>query len=96
MLDATPPAAPIVTLVEDGNNDGVIDANEADGPIDALVELPTDTQPGDILVVTDPEGNELFKMLPPSTPRHRAPQLLSSMKMRTTMASSAKVNSMAQ
>ncbi|MEA3643783.1 MAG: hypothetical protein VBE63_28210, partial [Lamprobacter sp.] len=57
-LDTTAPGAPIVTITEDANNDGFINANELDGNIDVEIKVPSDTQVDSIITVTDNAGNE--------------------------------------
>ena len=52
------PGAPVVTIVEDANNDGYINHQELDGDIDVAVGLPADAVAGDILTVTDNAGHE--------------------------------------
>ena len=46
-------SAPTVTIAEDANDNGVIDAGELEGDIDVAVGLPADAVVGDALVVTD-------------------------------------------
>lgn len=46
------PAAPVVVIREDSNQDGYIDAAELSGDIDVRVELPASAQAGDLLFVT--------------------------------------------
>ena len=46
-------AAPIVTITEDTNNDGVISKAELNGPIDVRVDLPAGAVLGDTLVITN-------------------------------------------
>ena len=57
-LDTDAPGAPKVTITEDTNNDGFINASELDGVIDVVVEVLADTELGSILTVTDNAGNE--------------------------------------
>jgi hypothetical protein len=53
ILDLNGPVAPVVTILEDSNDDGLISASELDGPIDALIDLPTGAMAGDILTISD-------------------------------------------
>ncbi|KLT71957.1 hypothetical protein PL75_10850, partial [Neisseria arctica] len=59
------PGAPVVTIVEDKNNDGYINADELDGDINVSVELPKGAVAGDTLTVTDNAGNEQKVVLTP-------------------------------
>ncbi|MBW8186704.1 Ig-like domain-containing protein, partial [Shewanella nanhaiensis] len=54
------PAAPLVEIVEDSNDDGFINDAELDGQIDISVTLGSGTSVGDTLVVTDQDGNVIF------------------------------------
>ncbi len=47
-LKLNEPGAPVVTIVEDANNDGYINHQELDGDIDVAVGLPADAVAGDI------------------------------------------------
>jgi len=47
------PAAPIVEITEDANNDGIISADELNGNIDVTITLPASIVAGDTLTVTD-------------------------------------------
>ncbi|WP_394391173.1 hypothetical protein [Shewanella woodyi] len=60
ILDNGAPAAPTVEIVEDANNDGFINDTELNGQVNINVTLGADTEVGDILVITDQDGNELF------------------------------------
>ncbi|MDO6496478.1 Ig-like domain-containing protein, partial [Cellulophaga sp. 3_MG-2023] len=57
LLDLTDPSAPTVEITEDTNNDGLISENELVGDIDARVTLVGQTFEGDIVTVTDGNGN---------------------------------------
>ncbi|MDF4204971.1 Ig-like domain-containing protein [Maribacter sp. SA7] len=57
LLDLTDPSAPTVEITEDINNDGLISENELVGDIDARVTLVGPTFEGDIVTVTDGNGN---------------------------------------
>ncbi|MER0043315.1 Ig-like domain-containing protein [Pseudomonas sp. MGal98] len=52
-LAGTTGAAPVVTITEDVNNDGVISKSELNGPIDVRVGLPAGAVTGDTLVITN-------------------------------------------
>ena len=52
-LAGTTGAAPVVTITEDANNDGVISRSELNGPIDVRVGLPAGAVAGDTLVITN-------------------------------------------
>ncbi|MGI2261687.1 beta strand repeat-containing protein, partial [Shewanella sp. GXUN23E] len=54
------PAQPTVTITEDTNNDGIINAGELNGDIGITVTLGAGTEVGDTLVVTDQAGTILF------------------------------------
>ncbi|WBJ96103.1 beta strand repeat-containing protein [Shewanella sp. MTB7] len=54
------PAAPMIKIDEDSNDDGFINDAELDGQIDITVTLTAGTAVGDTLVVTDQNGVELF------------------------------------
>ncbi|MFC3140911.1 retention module-containing protein, partial [Shewanella submarina] len=54
------PAAPVVVITEDANNDGYINASELDGEIDFTVTLGAGTEVGDTIEVTDQNGNVIF------------------------------------
>ena len=59
IVDTTAPSKPTVVIVEDINNDGNISkANELNGTIDVNITLPSDAKVGDILTITNPDGNE--------------------------------------
>ncbi|MBS4018997.1 MAG: type I secretion C-terminal target domain-containing protein, partial [Dechloromonas sp.] len=51
-IQLSPPDAPIVTIIEDANNDGWINAAELQGDIDVRIELPGNVQAGDRLLTT--------------------------------------------
>ncbi|WP_285404326.1 Ig-like domain-containing protein, partial [Pseudomonas sp. MEJ086] len=52
-LAGTTGAAPVVTITEDANNDGVISKSELNGEIDVRVGLPAGAVAGDTLVITN-------------------------------------------
>ncbi|WP_189062400.1 Ig-like domain-containing protein, partial [Shewanella hanedai] len=54
------PAAPIVEIIEDANNDGYINDAELNGQIDANITLGTGTEVGDTVSITDQDGNVIF------------------------------------
>ncbi|WP_062054422.1 choice-of-anchor L domain-containing protein, partial [Aquimarina longa] len=56
-INTSAPSAPTVVITEDTNNDGVISASEATGPVDVAVTLPADAVAGDIVTITDGNGN---------------------------------------
>ena len=56
VLDTTPPGAPTVTIVEDSDNDGYINAGELQGEIDVRIDLPADAEVGDTLRIANPDG----------------------------------------
>ncbi|ADV50090.1 Two component regulator three Y domain-containing protein [Cellulophaga algicola DSM 14237] len=47
----TAPEAPIVTIIEDINNDGVLNSTELSGAIDVIITLPSVAVAGDILTI---------------------------------------------
>ncbi|MBS4018836.1 MAG: retention module-containing protein, partial [Dechloromonas sp.] len=51
-IQLSPPDAPIVSIVEDANGDGWINAVELQGNIDVRIDLPTGASDGDILLTT--------------------------------------------
>ena len=51
--DTEAPNAPTVTITEDANNDGVIETSELSGLINVSVVLPTGTEVGDLLSISD-------------------------------------------
>ncbi|MGI2261663.1 retention module-containing protein, partial [Shewanella sp. GXUN23E] len=55
------PAAPVVVITEDANNDGTIDNDELSGQINLSVTLGAGTVVGDHLVVTDQDGNTIYE-----------------------------------
>ncbi|WP_324028156.1 Ig-like domain-containing protein [Maribacter sp. BPC-D8] len=57
VIDTTPPTAPTIEIIEDVNNDGLINEDELVGVIDARVTLPLDAKAGDMVTVTDGNGN---------------------------------------
>ncbi|MFN3580443.1 MAG: retention module-containing protein, partial [Pseudomonas sp.] len=63
-LDLSPPSAPGVTIVEDSNGDGVINADELDGDIDVLITLPADAEAGDTLVISDGTTTQTVVLTP--------------------------------
>ncbi|WP_236101135.1 Ig-like domain-containing protein [Pseudomonas argentinensis] len=52
-LAGTTGAAPVVTITEDANNDGIISKAELNGPVDVRVGLPAGAVAGDTLVITN-------------------------------------------
>ncbi|MBW8186727.1 hypothetical protein, partial [Shewanella nanhaiensis] len=54
------PAAPLVDITDDINDDGFINNAEFDGEINATITLTPGTAIGDTLVVTDQDNNVLF------------------------------------
>ncbi|WP_062062634.1 gliding motility-associated C-terminal domain-containing protein, partial [Aquimarina longa] len=56
-INTSAPSAPTVVITEDTNNDGVISASEATGPVDVTVTLPADAIAGDTVTITDGNGN---------------------------------------
>ena len=54
--DETAPGAPIVTITEDTNNDGVVSGTELSGQVDVNITLPTDVVAGDMLNITNPDS----------------------------------------
>jgi hypothetical protein len=48
--------APIVTITEDANNDGMIDEAELSGQINVQIALPGGAFAGDLLKITNPDG----------------------------------------
>ncbi|WP_279615893.1 beta strand repeat-containing protein [Phytopseudomonas flavescens] len=61
-LAGTTGAAPVVTITEDANNDGVISKTELNGSIDVRVGLPAGSVIGDTLSVTDGITTQNFKL----------------------------------
>ena len=55
-VDTQAPSAPVVTITEDANNDGYINAGELSGGIDVKFSVSGDTQVGDTLRITNPDG----------------------------------------
>ncbi|MES2940420.1 MAG: hypothetical protein V4864_22260 [Pseudomonadota bacterium] len=51
--DTAGPGAPVVTITEDANNNGVLTAGELSGDVDVSIALPGDAVAGDTLTVTD-------------------------------------------
>jgi len=51
--DTTPGNIPTVTITEDANNDGVINATELDGQIDVNIKIPAEAVAGEFISVTD-------------------------------------------
>ena len=58
-VDTLAGTKPVITIVEDINNDTKIDSTELVGDIDVKVELPADVKINDTLIVTDATGNEI-------------------------------------
>ncbi|MCL5247717.1 Ig-like domain-containing protein, partial [Cellulophaga sp. 20_2_10] len=56
-IDTTAPVAPIIVISEDTDNDGLINEDELVGDIDARVTLVGAVFAGDIVTVTDGNGN---------------------------------------
>ncbi|TDM08065.1 MAG: hypothetical protein C4K60_00650 [Ideonella sp. MAG2] len=52
-----PLGAPVVQLADDANNDGYINAAEANGRADVVITLPQGAKVGDVLQVADQDGN---------------------------------------
>ncbi len=55
-VDTTAPTAPVVTIDEDGNNDGYVSAAEAEGQVDVSITLNASNAVGDSLTVMDSRG----------------------------------------
>ncbi len=55
-VDTQAPSAPVVTITEDTDNDGYINAGELNGGIDVKFSVSGDTQVGDTLRITNPDG----------------------------------------
>ncbi|WP_156471481.1 Calx-beta domain-containing protein, partial [Psychrobacter phenylpyruvicus] len=61
--DAEPPTVdtvinpPTVEITEDANNDGIISASELDGTVGVLITVHPETNVGDTLVITNPDGS---------------------------------------
>ncbi len=51
--DLSAPAAPVIVIVEDAGNDGLISIAELDGAVDLAVTLPVDVVAGDALSISD-------------------------------------------
>ena len=51
-LQLSAPGAPIVTITEDGNNDGWINKSELNGTIDVSISVPATAKAGDKMLVT--------------------------------------------
>jgi Ca2+-binding RTX toxin-like protein len=49
--------APVVTITEDANNDGIIDNAELSGQINVQIALPGGAFAGDTLTITNPDGS---------------------------------------
>ncbi|MDD5358630.1 MAG: Ig-like domain-containing protein, partial [Sulfurovaceae bacterium] len=56
-LDATAPDAPTVSIIEDVNNDGFINASEIGTQVDVSVTAPAGTAIGSTLIISDNAGN---------------------------------------
>ncbi|WP_368730454.1 beta strand repeat-containing protein, partial [Grimontia marina] len=54
------PAAPVLTITEDADNDGYINHDELDGDINYTIVLGDGTAVGDTITVTDQDGNEVY------------------------------------
>ncbi|MFC3141068.1 hypothetical protein ACFOE0_23210, partial [Shewanella submarina] len=54
------PAAPVLTITEDVDNDGYINDDELDGDINYTIALGDGTAVGDTITVTDQDGNEVY------------------------------------
>ncbi|RDX37495.1 hypothetical protein DZA50_02010 [Kangiella sp. HD9-110m-PIT-SAG07] len=61
--DDDPTFAPVVTITEDTNNDGIISGSELSGNIDVTVTLPSDAQAGDVVDISDGNGNSQSAIL---------------------------------
>ncbi|MDZ7814229.1 MAG: Ig-like domain-containing protein [Ideonella sp.] len=61
----TPLSAPVVTLLDDANNDGTLTRNELNGNsrVDVRVDLPADSRVGDLLELQDNDGHGVSKRL---------------------------------
>ena len=59
-VDTSAPSAPTVTITEDGNDDGYINASELSGDVNVSVALPGDAVAGDTLSVTDGSTTNTF------------------------------------
>ncbi|MCF6207406.1 MAG: Ig-like domain-containing protein, partial [Sulfurovum sp.] len=55
-VDTTAPSAPAVTIAEDTNDDGYINASELSGDIGVTIALPSDAKVGDTLQITNPDS----------------------------------------
>ncbi|UJF25351.1 Ig-like domain-containing protein [Suttonella sp. R2A3] len=55
--DTTAPSAPTVTITEDVNDDGFVNAEELEGEVDVTIGLPAGAKDGDTVTVTDSNGN---------------------------------------
>ncbi|WP_198325268.1 tandem-95 repeat protein [Permianibacter aggregans] len=51
IIDTTPPSAPTVTIIDDANNDGFINAAESAATLTVRVDLPGDARANDVLNV---------------------------------------------
>jgi len=57
VIESSPKSAPTVTITEDTNNDGKITSDELNGNVDVLITMPTGTNVGDTLKITNPDGS---------------------------------------
>ncbi|NTV09456.1 MAG: retention module-containing protein, partial [Zoogloea sp.] len=60
----TPDTAPTVTITEDINNDGYLNANELNPPVDVRIGLPPEAVAGDTLTVTDGKTTQNIVLTP--------------------------------
>ena len=58
VFDTSVPAAPSVSILEDSDNDGFINSQELIGNIDVEVTLPSGSEVGDQVTVSDGNGNQ--------------------------------------
>ncbi|MBU2945544.1 Ig-like domain-containing protein [Zobellia uliginosa] len=56
-LDLTDPGAPTVIIADDSNDDELINEDELNGDIQAVVSLPSNIAAGDTVTITDGNGN---------------------------------------
>ncbi|MEY3001076.1 MAG: hypothetical protein RL648_1290, partial [Verrucomicrobiota bacterium] len=61
-IDTSGPAAPVVVITEDANNDAIISGVELSGAIDVTVTLPADAAVGDVLTVTNGSVPQTFTL----------------------------------
>jgi hypothetical protein len=74
--DTAGPAAPVVTITEDVNNDGVINIAELSGNVDVSIQLPLGAVAGDVLWVANGATTQSFTLtsgqISAGTARHRS------------------------